>query len=47
MSYFPQNPTKQFKSNLSLVDWMAQWSHEEDDLETVRGNTWSFIVFTR
>ena len=37
IGYFPQNPTKQFKSNLSLVDWMAQWSHEEDDLETVRG----------
>ena len=37
VGYFPQNPSNEFKSNISLLDWMNQWSHEEDDLETVRG----------
>ena len=37
VGYFPQNPGNEFKSNISLMDWMNQWSHEEDDLETVRG----------
>ena len=37
VGYFPQNPSNEFKSNISLMDWMNQWSHEEDDLETVRG----------
>ena len=37
IGYFPQNPSDDFKSNISLLEWMNQWSHEEDDLETVRG----------
>ena len=37
VGYFPQNPSNEFKSNISLLDWMNQWSHDEDDLETVRG----------
>ena len=37
IGYFPQNPSNEFQSNISLIEWMNQWSHEQDDLETVRG----------
>lgn len=37
IGYFPQNPSNEFKTNTTLIDWMAKWSHEEDDLETIRG----------
>ncbi|MFL2982888.1 MAG: ABC-F family ATPase, partial [Candidatus Neomarinimicrobiota bacterium] len=37
IGYFAQNHSEEFKSNLSLLDWMSQWSHQEDDMETIRG----------
>jgi len=37
IGYFAQNHSEEFKSNLSLLDWMAKWSHQEDDMETIRG----------
>ena len=37
IGYFAQNHSEEFKSNISLIDWMAKWSHQEDDTETIRG----------
>ena len=37
IGYFAQNHSEEFKSNISLIDWMAKWSHQEDDMETIRG----------
>ena len=37
IGYFAQNHSEEFKSNISLVDWMTKWSHQEDDTETIRG----------
>ena len=37
IGYFAQNHSEEFKSNISLIDWMAKWSHKDDDLETIRG----------
>ena len=37
IGYFAQNHSDEFKSDISLLDWMAKWSHKEDDLETIRG----------
>ena len=37
IGYFAQNHAEEFKSDISLIDWMAKWSHKDDDLETIRG----------
>ena len=37
IGYFSQNHGKEFKADISLIDWMSQWSHQEDDTETIRG----------
>lgn len=37
IGYFAQNHGEEFKSDTSLIDWMAKWSHHEDDMETIRG----------
>ena len=37
IGYFAQNHSDEFKEEISLLDWMAKWSHKEDDLETIRG----------
>ena len=37
VGYFAQNHGDDFKSNTTLMDWMAKYSHKEDDLETIRG----------
>ncbi|MDG1224681.1 MAG: ABC-F family ATPase [Candidatus Marinimicrobia bacterium] len=37
IGYFAQNHSHEFKGDISLIDWMAKWSHKEDDLETIRG----------
>ena len=37
IGYFAQNHSEEFKSDISLIDWMAKWSHKDDDLETIRG----------
>ena len=37
IGYFAQNHSEAFKSDISLIDWMAKWSHQDDDLETIRG----------
>ena len=37
IGYFAQNHSEEFKSDISLIDWMAKWSHQEDDMETIRG----------
>ena len=46
IGYFPQNHSEEFKSNISLIDWMAQWIHKDDDLETIRG-TLGRLLFTQ
>nr|MBC8467617.1 ATP-binding cassette domain-containing protein [Candidatus Neomarinimicrobiota bacterium] len=37
IGYFAQNHSQDFNSNLSLVDWMSQWSQKGDDMQTIRG----------
>jgi ATPase subunit of ABC transporter with duplicated ATPase domains len=37
IGYFAQNHSQDFNSNMSLVDWMAQWSQKGDDMQTIRG----------
>ena len=37
IGYFAQNHSEEFKSDISLINWMSQWSHQEDDMETIRG----------
>ena len=37
IGYFPQNHGEQFKSNISLLDWMAKWGQQDDDMQTIRG----------
>ena len=37
IGYFAQNHSEEFKIDTSLIDWMAKWSHHEDDMETIRG----------
>ena len=37
LGYFAQNHSEEFKSDISLVDWMTQWSHQDDDMEVIRG----------
>ena len=37
IGYFAQNHSDEFKGDISLIDWMAKWSHKDDDLETIRG----------
>jgi len=37
IGYFAQNHGGDFKSDMTLMDWMAKYSHKEDDLETIRG----------
>ena len=37
IGYFAQNHGDDFKSDTTLMDWMAKYSHKEDDLETIRG----------
>ena len=37
IGYFAQNHGKDFDSDISLVDWMAQWAQKNDDMQTIRG----------
>ena len=37
IGYFSQNHGEEFKSEISLIEWMSQWGHQEDDTETIRG----------
>ena len=37
IGYFAQNHSSDFDSNMSLIDWMSQWKHDEDDMQTIRG----------
>ena len=37
IGYFSQNHGEEFKSEISLFEWMSQWGHQEDDTETIRG----------
>ncbi len=37
IGYFAQNHSSDFDSNLSLIDWMSQWKHDEDDMQAIRG----------
>ena len=37
IGYFAQNHSADFDSNMSLIDWMSQWKHEEDDMQAIRG----------
>ena len=46
IGYFAQNHGEDFKSNISLIDWLAKWSHKDDDLETIRG-TLGRLLFTQ
>ena len=34
---FSQNHGEEFKSKISLFEWMSKWGHQEDDTETIRG----------
>lgn len=37
IGYFAQNHSADFDSNMSLIDWMSQWKHDEDDMQAIRG----------
>ena len=37
IGYFAQNHSDDFKSDTTLMDWIAEYSHKDDDLETIRG----------
>ena len=37
IGYFAQNHSSDFDSNMSLIDWMSQWKHDEDDMQVIRG----------
>jgi len=37
IGYFAQNHGKDFDSDITLVDWMAQWAQKGDDMQTIRG----------
>ena len=37
IGYFAQNHSADFDSNMSLIDWMSQWKHDEDDMQVIRG----------
>ena len=37
IGYFAQNHSSDFDSNMSLIDWMSQWKHDEDDMQAIRG----------
>ena len=37
IGYFAQNHGADFESNMSLIDWMSQWKHDEDDMQVIRG----------
>lgn len=37
IGYFSQDIGSEFNSNVSLIDWMAQWSQKGDDLQSIRG----------
>ncbi|MDG2398457.1 MAG: ABC-F family ATPase [Candidatus Marinimicrobia bacterium] len=37
IGYFAQNHSADFDSNISLIDWMSQWKHDEDDMQAIRG----------
>lgn len=37
IGYFAQDIGTEFNSNISLIDWMAQWSQKGDDLQFIRG----------
>jgi ATPase subunit of ABC transporter with duplicated ATPase domains len=36
VGYMPQDPTEEFATDLSLTDWMGQWTKEGDDDQAVR-----------
>ena len=46
IGYFAQNHSQDFNSNMSLVDWMTQWSQKGDDMQTIRG-TLGRLLFTQ
>jgi len=37
IGYFSQNHGEEFKSEISLFEWMSKWGHQEDGTETIRG----------
>ena len=37
IGYFAENHSSDFDSNMSLIDWMSQWKHDEDDMQVIRG----------
>jgi len=46
IGYFAQDVGTEFNSNISLIDWMAQWSQKGDDLQFIRG-TLGRLLFTQ
>jgi len=36
VGYMPQDPTEEFAADLTLTDWMGQWTREGDDDQAVR-----------
>ena len=47
IGYFSQNHGEEFKSEISLFEWMSQWGHQEDDTETIRGTLGKAFIFSR
>ena len=37
IGYFAQNHNEEFKYDIPLIDWMAQWGQKDDDLQVIRG----------
>ena len=37
IGYFAQNHNEEFKHDIPLIDWMAQWGQKDDDLQVIRG----------
>ena len=38
VGYMPQDPTEEFATDLTLTDWMGQWTKEGDDDQAVRSS---------
>ena len=45
LGYYAQDHAKDFDSNKTLIDWMAQWAKVEDDEQVLRG-TLGRLLFT-
>ena len=37
IGYFAQNHQHEFENDMTLIDWMSQWSQAGDDMQTIRG----------